>query len=455
MLPQGPRSSKVLQTVRWLRKPIDVLEDAAARFGTPFTLRRLGNRPAVIVSDPEHVRTVFRSAADMFLTGVANEGFRFHIGPHSILSMDGAEHKRHRRIVNPAFQEDRIRAYAETTWNKTVAMVDRWQVGEEVNLLHAMHALKFDLILETVFGISNPEFLSELRRLAAILSRESSSIVMYLPFLRTDLGRFNRWGRYLRARREWDRILYEEIERARRDPAARSDILGLLVRQGPKGSSPLTSEEIHDELMTFLAVGHATTAVALAWTFQWVLSSEDATRRVIEEVRERVGEGFHPDSLEDLSYVDAVILETLRLNPPVLLMVRQLDQAATIAGFDLPRGTLVRPCPYLTHRDPRIFPDPERFLPERFLGRRPSPYEYYPFGGGPRYCVGASYALQQMRIILAGVMAHVDLSLLTKPTRDYSRFSLLVAPAHGTPARVERRHVLVPEGSRGKVAVLG
>ena len=298
MLPKGPTISAARQTLQWHFRPTEVLSDAAARYGTPFTLRILGRAPAVILSDPEHVRSVFKSAPDVFLTGAANQGFRTHIGPHSLLTLDGADHQRHRRMLSPPFHEARMRAYTEGIWTGTVARIERWSVGGEVRLLTAMHELTFDLILDSVFGISNPALLRELRRLAAILSRESSSVVMFLPFLRKDLGRFNGWGRFLRARREWDRILYGEIDRALDTSDERSDILGMLARQGSKVANPLSRAEIHDELMTLLAVGHATTAVALTWAFQSTLSSADVTRRVREEVREGLGGGFQPESLE-------------------------------------------------------------------------------------------------------------------------------------------------------------
>jgi len=438
MLPKGPSISRARQTLRWQYRPTEVLSEATARYGTPFTLRLLGRPPAVVLSDPEHVRTVFK-APDLFLTGAANEGFITHIGPHSLLTLDGPDHHRHRRILSPHFHDARMGAYADAIWSGTVARIERWSVGDEVHLLTAMYDLTFDLILDSLFGISDLALLSTLKQLAARLSHESSSVVMFLPFLRTDLGRLNSWGRFLQARREWDRIIYAEIDRALETSEERSDILGMLTRQDSKVANPMSRVEIHDELMTLLAAGHATTAVALTWAFQRTLSSVDHTRRVREEVRDQLASGFRQESLDHLGFVDAVIHEALRLHPPILLLVRELTQDASIAGFDLPRGTLVRPSPYLTHRDPRLFPDPEVFRPERFLNGRPGHYEYYPFGGGTRSCVGGAYALRQMRIIFAAIMAHVDLSLVQEPTHRASRALLLAAPEHGTPVRVDRR----------------
>jgi cytochrome P450 len=443
MLPQGPTISAARQTLRWHMRPTDVLSEAASTYGTPFTLRILGRPPAVVLSDPEHVKAIFKSPPDLFLTGAANEGFRTHIGPDSLLTLDGPDHHRHRRILNPPFHHSRMGTYASATWAGTVARIAHWSAGDEVRILPAMYELTFDLILESVFGVSNPRVLNEFRRLSAILSKESSSVVMFLPFLRRDLGRFNAWGRFLRARDEWDRVLYSEIDRALEEGSEiRADVLGLLARAGARTDNPLTRGEIRDELMTLLAAGHATTAVALTWMIQLTLSSPDVTRRVRENVREHLERGGGPEDLDRLTFIDAVIYEALRLHPPVMLVVRQLVRDAAIAGFDLPAGTLVRPCPYLTHRDPRIFPDPEEFRPERFVNGRPGNYEYYPFGGGARACIGGAYALHQMRIIFAAVMAHVDLSLLPEATGRSARSSLLVAPENGTPVHVDRRYVI-------------
>ena len=441
MLPQGPTMSAARQTLRWHRRPTDVLADAAATYGTPFTLRILGRPPAVVLSDPEHVKAVFKSPPDLFLTGAANEGFRTHIGPDSLLTLDGPDHHRHRRLLNPPFHHSRMGAYAQDTWAGTVARIEGWSAGDEVRILPEMYELAFDLILESVFGVSNPDVLLEFRRLSAVLSRESSSVVMFLPFLRKDLGRFSAWGRFLRARNEWDRVLYGEIDRALEEGSeSRADVLGLLARAGARTENPLSRGEIRDELMTLLAAGHATTAVALTWMMQLTLSSPEVARRVREDVRGHFERGGGPEDLERLTFVDAVIYEALRLHPPVMLVVRQLVRNASVAGFDLPAGTLVRPCPYLTHRDPRIFPDPEAFRPERFLDGRPGNYEYYPFGGGSRACIGGAFALHQMRIIFAAVMAHVDLSLLPAATGRSARSSLLVAPENGTPVRVDGRY---------------
>ncbi|NOT28189.1 MAG: cytochrome P450, partial [Acidobacteria bacterium] len=383
MLPQGPTMSAARQTLRWHLRPTDVLSEAAATYGTPFTLRILGRPPAVVLSDPEHVKAVFKGSPDLFVTGAANEGFRTHIGPDSLLTLDGPDHHRHRRLLNPPFHHSRMGAYAHGTWAGTVARIAEWSAGDEVRILPAMYELAFDLILESVFGVSNPEVLREFRRLSTILSKESSSIDMFLPFLRKDLGRFSAWGRFLRARREWDRMLYAEIDRALEEGSeSRTDVLGLLARAGARADNPLSKGEIRDELMALLAAGHATTAVALTWMTQLTLSSPDVARRVREDVRGHFEGGGGPEDLDRLTFIDAVIYEALRLHPPIVLVVRQLVRDASIAGFDLPAGTLVRPCPYLTHRDPRIFPDPEDFKPERFMNGRPSNYEYYPFGGG-------------------------------------------------------------------------
>jgi cytochrome P450 len=191
-------------------------------------------------------------------------------------------------------------------------------------------------------------------------------------------------------------------------------VLGLLARAGARADNPLSRGEIRDELMALLAAGHATTAVALTWMLQLTLSSPDVTRRVREEVRGHVEGGGGPDDLDRLTFIDAVIYEALRLHPPIMLVVRQLVRDASVAGFDLPAGTLVRPCPYLTHRDQRIFPDPEDFKPERFPERPPEHYEHTQ-SAAVRGRASAVRLRSTMRIIFSAVMAHLDPPRFLRP----------------------------------------
>ncbi len=438
MLPDGPASGRVQLTLRWHRDPCGLLDDAAERFGTPFTLRLLGRSPAVVVSDAEHVREVVCGPPELFMTGAANRGFRIQAGPFSVMCLDGADHRRHRRTIQPAFRPGELALSGERTWKASIESIRQLPCGETLRFLDIAHRLTLDLIFRTILGVTEPGHVERLRRAVDALAREVSPAVMLFPWLRVDLGRFNRWGRFLKARAELDAIVRSGVERERARNGAPDSLLAQLAAP-PSGEEPLSVEEIQDEIVTFLAVGHATTAAALTWTVQWLLAAPEVHSRLVEEVCDAVESAAGPPRFDAMPYLEATILESLRLSPPVLLMVRKLARDHSVAGFDLPAGTLVRPSPYLAQRDPRRFPEPERFRPERFLGARPGPYDFFPFGGGQRVCLGAAHALDQMRLILAALLSQVELSLQAAPTRQTRRVALLISPAHGTPVRIERR----------------
>ena len=440
-LPPGPSAPAALQTLAWIRRPTDVLTRCATRFGTPFTLRHLCKPPMIVVSDPTHVRAVFRDSRDVYLTGQASQGFATFCGRSSIMVLDGEEHRRHRHLLMPAFHGDRMAHFGSLIGRSTELDLAQWY--GRVSLLERMRRITLDVIFRAVFGVSRAQELEDLSSLMGTLLTRVSSVLMYLRAARVDLGRYSPWGRFRRARREFKRILLEEIRRARHDVSERHDVLASIIREGEHRGDELTEQEIADELMTLLAVGHETTTVALAWAFQWILADSVVHERLRQEIRS-LGERPIPSELATIPYLHAVAQESLRLSPPIMLILRCLTRDTCVGGYEVPSGWLVRPSPYLTHRRPDLYPDPECFDPGRCQSGRPSSFEYYPFGGGSRTCLGLSFAVYQMKVIIGTVLAHADLTLDAPATHDIVRMKLLIAPARGTPVRVRSTFGLVP-----------
>jgi cytochrome P450 len=240
------------------------------------------------------------------------------------------------------------------------------------------------------------------------------------------------WKQLLSARERTDALLYEIIAARRGDPNAvqRKDVLAMLMQARDEDGEAMTDGELRDELVTALAAGHETTATALAWAFEHILSSPAVYARLREELRGAGGVDARPEQIAALPYLDATIKEVLRLRPIVPLVGRMLRKPVQLGGYDLPAGTAVGACIYLAHRNPDVYPEPEQFRPERFLGTTPDPVSWLPFGGGIRRCVGAQFATYEMKIVLA--------TLLTLGT-----FEL----AQSTPARITRRAItFFPEG---------
>lgn len=411
------------------------MERCRATFGPSFTLTFVGGRRFVFLVRPEHVKEVFSGDPDLLLSGRANAAFARFMGRRSLLALDGEEHRRHRRLLMPPFHGERMRAYGPLLVALTRRHLATWPLGRRFSLLAAMRALTLDAIFEAVFGVTDPATVARLTGLLAQLTTRASALLSFVPWLRVDLGPWSPWGRFVRTKAAVDVILHEAIARARREGG--EDILAKLVEESARAGEPLTDEELHDELLTLLGAGHETTATGLGWAFQWLLAAPAALARAKAEVREVVGAGdVTAEHLPRLPYLDAVVQETLRLSPPLPIVVRHLARDARVAGFDLPAGTNVVPCIWLAHREADAFEDPTAFRPERFVGKRAAPFTLFPFGGGQRTCIGLAFGLFEMKMILATVLQRATLRLVGAPAGS-ERHAIVLAPRGGTQVVLE------------------
>jgi cytochrome P450 len=346
------------------------------------------------------------------------------LGEHSLLLLDEDQHLRERKLMLPAFHGEALRRYPELMREIAEDEVRKWPVGEPVALRPRMQAITLEVILRLVIGVSDPESLARLRTLLGQLVDQPTTLLFLATALNRDISWFPPWARFVSIRKAADELIYREIARRRADPSG-DDILALLVQAS--GDS-LTDEELRDELMTLLIAGHETTATALAWAF------ERLTRHPAALARLREG---------DPAYLDAVIKEALRVRPVVMEVGRDLTEDTRIGDWDLPAGTRVMSSIALVQKAEEYWPDPGAFRPERFLnGDGPSPYTWIPFGGGPRRCIGASFATTEMAAIIPVVLEHFDLAPdRPEPERSQTR-NVTQVPARG--ARV----VLEPAKSR-------
>ena len=310
----------------------------------------------------------------------------------------------------------------------TLREIESWPVGRSFSLLPSMRDITLEVILRTVFGAEGAR-LDALRILVQRFARVTSNVLWLWPPLQVDLGPLSPWGRVRRIRREFDAFLFAEFARRRAEGVAgRDDILSLLLAARDEDGEPMSDEELRDQMMTLLFAGHDTTATSLAFAFHNVLRHPE----VLDRLRAELAQG-------KAEYVEATAKETLRLNPIVSEVGRVLSRPMRIGGWDLPAGVAAAPCIYLTHRRPDLWPEPERFDPERFVGRRTSPYEFFPFGGGVRRCLGMAFALYEIRIVLSEVLSRVELRLATGYRMQPVRRSITLAPSRGMPVVVARR----------------
>jgi len=439
-LPPGPTAPPLLQAMRWIQWPMPFLDECAKRFGDTFTLRLPGAPPLVMFSHPDAIKAIFTGDEDALRAGEANYRLEPILGQHSLLILDGAEHLRERRLLQPPFHGDRMLAYGTVIRDIAAAAVVRWPVGHPFALHPEMQGVTLDVILRTVFGLDEGPAKRELRAGLTELLTIGSNPQLLLAVQQANGNGASAAARFVAARTRVDRQLFGEIAARRAaDVDGRSDILSLLVRATHEDGSPLGDQALRDELMTMLLAGHETTATSLAWAVSHLVSNDRVRRRLLEELHGIGPAPLDPQRVTRLEYLDAVCRETLRLTPIVPLVGRRLMEPMTIGGIELPAGVVAAPCIYLAHRRPERWPEPERFRPERFLESKPTPYEFLPFGGGVRRCLGMAFALVEMKIVLAEILSRVELRAAPGYQVRVVRRSVTLAPAEGMPVVVERR----------------
>jgi cytochrome P450 family 135 len=387
---------RAIQTAIWSRQAQWMLAQSRRRFGPMFTLEIAYEGTWVVLSDPELIKQVFTGDPKVFHAGEGNDILRPLLGENSLLTLDDAPHMSQRKLLLPPFHGRRMAGYEETMREIAAREIESWPTGVPYQLRPRMQAMTLEIIIETVFGVHDGERLAALREALRSFLDLLTDPKALLPVLAVGPDRLRFFPAF---RRRIDRvaelILGEIAERrAAADLEERDDVLSLLAAARHEDGSPMSDAEIHDELLTLLVAGHETTATALAWAIERLIRHPEKLARLRDEV----------EAGED-AYLTATIQETLRLRPVIVIVLRRLTEAIRLGGYELPAGVSVVPSIHLVHRDPTIYPEPDRFRPERFLETPPGTYTWIPFGGGVRRCLGAAFAQQEMAIVLRELVA--------------------------------------------------
>jgi cytochrome P450 family 135 len=421
LLPPGPRRPAFVQTLEWIADPKRFMTRCRRRYGDAFSVRLGPSTDVVFLSDPAAVKEVFQGPPEHMNMGDINGLFRRVLGRNSLLVLDGPEHMRQRKLLLPPFHGERIARHRDSMVRAADEDVESWPIGEPFPLQPRMQAMTLNVILRAVFGMDDGPRRDELRALLARLLELNTTLATTLPQLRIELGGLTPWGKLMRCTAEVDRAIYAEMARRREVPnAAQDDVLSLLLEARDESGEPMSDREIRDQLLTMLVAGHETTATALAWAFERMLRHPDVVARLRADME-----------AGDSRYLDAAIKESLRLRPVVPIAARKLSAPLTVAGRRYPAGTVLMPCIFLLHRNPAVYDAPDRFRPERFLDDQPGTYSWIPFGGGVRRCLGASFALLEMRIVIESVLRHLELRPATRRDERIVRRAFTLSPRRG------------------------
>lgn len=440
-LPPGPRTPGVLALLAFMRRPTESLEEDFRRYGDLYTIKSPLLGREVVIAHPELVKQLFTGDPDVYHAGEPNRLLAPLLGDSSVLLLDGAAHRRERKLVLPPFHGERLAIYAAEMREIADRVIDAMPLGEPFPLLPHMQKLTFDVILRTVFGVREGPTIDLLRdRVLRLVEKAQSPTGMWLlmPIFQRDLGPLTGWAAFQRGVREADEVIFGLIAEARAAGAAgagRSDVLSLLLSARDEDGQPMTDRQLRDELMTLLLAGHETTAMALSWAVEELVRRPAVMARILAELH-AVPAGAAPEA--PLPYLDAAIKEVLRLRPLSPVTVRRTTRPVTLREHEIPAGTHLAINVYTTQRHPAFWESPNDLRPERFLDRKPDPYAWMPFGGGARRCIGMSFALMEMRIVLAALLGRARLRLPDPPTRVVLR-SFLLAPEGGPRVALEAR----------------
>ncbi len=424
-LPPGPPLPAWVQGLLFAHDPLGFVYRCQRRYGDRITLRVPGFGTYVYLADPDDIRTVFHGDAETYHAGEANGiVLAALLGPSSVLVTDEDDHRRQRRLLAGPFHGSSVERQAELMAGIAAADVDQWPLGARFGVLPRMRAITLEVILRTVIGADDEGRLAELRRaLPPVVAIDGLNL---LQFLLPRLRGYWPWRRFRQVEDRANRALYDEIAHSRADThlADRSDVLAMLIRARDHDGRALSDDELRDQLITLLLAGHETTATGLAWTLERLVRHPEVLARAQEAALS-----------DDGSYLDAVVVEALRVRPVIPDVARRLTRTVEIGGYQLPADTVVSPSIALVHTSPH-HPDPRRFDPSRWIGHRPDPSVWLPFGGGDRRCLGAAFATTEMRIVLREVLRRVEL-----------------APTQADDERPTVRHVTIVPRAGGLVTV--
>jgi cytochrome P450 len=429
-LPPGPRMPTALQTLGFWSRPNAFVERCARRYGRRFTLRVISQPPFVVLWDPDDIREVFTAPPDVLHPGEGARILEPLVGRHSVILLDEEPHLEQRKLLLPAFHGERMQRLAGLMAELAEREVASWPREEPVALHSRLQGLTLEIILRAVFGLERGSQLDELRALLTEILAFAENPLSMLPrppralTLRGPLARQDR----LHARN--DELIFELIEERRRASAngeeEGDDVLAMLLGARHEDGSPMSAAELRDELMTALVAGHETTASELAWGFERLVREPAVLARLYEEV----------DGDSDETYLTATVQEILRHRPVLPHAEPRLTmQPVEIGGFHYPPGVMLAAFAHLVHHDPDIYPEPQAFRPERFIesegGKAPGTYTWLPFGGGRRRCLGASFALLEMKLVLRAVLERCELRPVGTRAEPANRRNITVSPSRG------------------------
>ena len=436
-----------MRQINSLLRPLKFLEERTQKYGDFYQITFKNSPPTVVTSNPQAIKDIFTASPDQFEVGKGNKMLSFLVGDNSLLLLDGKKHRNRRRLLMPPFHGESLQECSKQIVEITNKVGDRLETNKPFKVRSLMQEITMRVILSVVFGIDSGARYDRLRELLTTLletfNTPLNSSLIFFPVLQQDWGKFSPWGKFLLLQQEIRTLIYAEIEQRRELLASgkldSKDIFSLLLLAKDENGEGMTDEELHDELITLLFAGHETTASALAWLFYWVHYLPEVQEKLRFELNTNK-QNFNYQEINNLAYLNAVISETLRIYPVAMgTFARVLTKPMSIMGHNLEPETWLAISIYSLHHREDLYPNSRQFDPQRFLRKTYSSYEYVPFGGGNRRCLGSALALLEMKLVTATILSRYQLKLISKHPILPVRRGLTLAPPASFKMMIKRK----------------
>ncbi len=412
-LPPSPRRLPVFGNLLSFRSDqLGYLEQLQRTYGNMATIYA-GKSPIVLFFRPEHVRYVLTENPRNFTNREVAKNLRELLGD-GLLTIDGETHRQQRRMVQPAFHKRRVESYADIMVKHTLDMLANWHEGEKIDVTRAMQELTLRIVAKCLFNVDLSNSVGDLG--SSFNAMISNPVSLLEGFFGLHIDKpFTSYGRRMRAKRTLDKFIYQIIEQRRADKQDVGDVLSMLLMTH-EGEDTLTDTQIRDHIMTFVAAGHETTSLALTWTFYLLSEYPTACEKLLNELQSVLGNDTPTiDNIGKLPYLEWVLNESMRLYPPAWTQGRRAVDAFDLDGYHFPAGTVLLFSQWVVHRLPDIWEAPTKFRPERWdpaAEQKIPQWAYFPFGGGPRICIGMPFAQLEAKLLLATILQHYRLQLV-------------------------------------------
>ena len=430
-LPPGPPGSW-RPTLQLIRNPRAALESWAKQYGDPFLLNAL-NGPVVVTGREDLIRTIHGQDPSIYAP-FATPTIVPLMGNGSMLILEGEQHRRERRLVMPMFHGDRMKAYGTSMQQCAVEQFEVHRARGKLVTLELMTDISLEVIVRTIFGGTDRALATRLMDASRRVVASSSPLLFFSRKTHVPFFGFSPWDRWTKAKRELFQLLDEVIEKRQQSTVQSDDILSMLCAATYEDGQAITREHIYSELMTFLFAGHETTALSLTWAIYHLHRNTESLTRLRSEL-DSLGDDSTM-SLASAPYLKATVQETLRIHPILTETLRKLKAPMQLGEYKLPTGMAVAPATVLAHHNATTYAEPEEFRPERFIDRSYSAFEYMPFGGGHRRCIGAAFASYEMAIVLGTILKRFQLELIDSKPVVPKRRNVTIGPSTGVPIRV-------------------